>query len=82
MTNFLKNEISVYPNPVLDRLNIKSVTPVTSILNYNILGKKVWKRHIQSDNPIKQVDMSSLSIGIYFVKLSANNKTQTIKVIK
>lgn len=77
---FTKDDISVYPNPVLDRLNIKSITPVTSISIYNILGKMV--KDIQSDRPIKEIDMSSLSKGVYLVKVSANDKTQTIKVMK
>ncbi|WP_250432844.1 T9SS type A sorting domain-containing protein [Hanstruepera flava] len=77
---FSKEEVSVYPNPVLDRLNIESTSPVTSISIYNILGKKV--KEIQSDNPIKEIDMTSLSNGIYLIKVSAENKTQTIKVIK
>jgi hypothetical protein len=77
---FSKNEISVYPNPVIDKLKIKSITPVTSIAIYNILGKKV--KDIQSDNPIKEIDMSSLSKGVYLVKINSTDRTQTIKVMK
>lgn len=77
---FSQNDISVYPNPVIDRLNIKSIAPVTSISIYNILGKKV--KEFQSDNPIKEIDMSSLSKGVYLLKIDSSDRTQTIKVMK
>lgn len=77
---FSKNTISVSPNPVVNTLNIKSTTPVSSISVYNILGKEVL--HVQSQHTINDIDMRSLSKGIYLVKITADNKTQTIKVIK
>ena len=70
-------EISLYPNPVSDVLNIRGNTTELSIVIYNILGKQVMRSRI-----FNSLDVSSLNYGIYLVELSNGQKTTRRKLIK
>jgi len=50
-----------------------------SIAVYDVLGRKVWSQ-VQANNQV-QMDVSTLSAGTYFVRLSKGNQTQTEKLI-
>lgn len=64
----------LYPNPVQNYLNIKSSnTVINNIDIYNILGNKIF-----NTTSANQIDMSSYSAGIYFVKVN----DVTLKIIK
>ena len=64
----------LYPNPVQNYLNIKpSNTVINNIDIYNILGNKIF-----NTTSANQIDMSSYSAGIYFVKVN----DFTFKIIK
>ena len=75
-----KNNFSVYPNPVVDLLTIKSDTKITSVEVYS-----ADQRLILTDNNIKdnKVSLKSLSKGVYVIKIVDENKnTIAKKVIK
>lgn len=69
-----------YPNPVKDVLNLSYTTDITAVEVYNMMGQQVLTKSINL--PQGQVDMSNLSAGNYIVKISADQATKTIKVIK
>lgn len=70
----------VYPNPVVDNLNIQSNEPVKTVSIYNVLGKLV---HQSSPNTVSpSLDMGAYNSGIYFVEVTIGNSTRTVKVIK
>ncbi len=72
--------INIYPNPVKDILTINSLDQ--SIKNYKIYNSI---GQVVQINPLNeyQIDMSSLSNGVYFVKISSQSgKTITKKIIK
>ena len=77
---FNKAELKYYPNPVVDVLNISYSEPITSITVYNLLGQPVLQSKPNAANA--QADLSALAAGQYIVKLVAENKTQTVKVVK
>ena len=58
-----KWEITIYPNPVNDILNIKSTSGIKSGEIYNLLGKKITT--INSEN----IDVSKYNSGIYILKI-------------
>ncbi|NBV12611.1 MAG: T9SS C-terminal target domain-containing protein [Sphingobacteriia bacterium] len=60
----------VYPNPITTEsiLNIKSRINVTQIEITDVLGRIVY--HEDRDNPIDQVNLSSIPIGSYQLKIS------------
>jgi len=71
--------ISVYPNPVNDILTFSSNQPIEKILISNILGQQI-NANLDSDNIT--LDMSNLPSGNYFVRITIEGVSKTIKVIK
>ncbi|REE08134.1 putative secreted protein (Por secretion system target) [Winogradskyella pacifica] len=69
-----------YPNPVTNTLTLNAQKSIENITVYNMLGQKVLRT--DPNNIASELDMSSLSIGTYFVKVTIENVTQTIRVIK
>jgi hypothetical protein len=67
---------SIYPNPAKDRLYIDSDN-VNNIIVYNLFGKEIIK--INNQNTI---NVSSLSKGVYFIKVSDGINASTKKFIK
>lgn len=79
-SEFSLDSFSVYPNPVLDILNLRSASPVQNLVIYDILGKQVLRA--QPDAISSSIDMSSLPSGAYIVNVTINGTTQSVKVIK
>ncbi len=73
-----EGDIQIYPNPTSDRITINFKGEILkSVTIYNQLGRKV--KEATTDD----VDISNLSNGIYFVKItSQNGKIVTKKIIK
>lgn len=69
-----------YPNPVNDVLNLSYTENITKVQVINLLGQEV--KTSSMDATLAQVDMSNLPSGTYLVKVTANDKVKTIKVIK
>jgi hypothetical protein len=72
--------ITLYPNPVRDYLNLRSIDPIDQISVYNLLGQQV--RFSSPSNSQTSIDMTSLDTGIYVVKIKAGGKTGNYKIIK
>jgi uncharacterized protein (TIGR02145 family) len=78
----IRNEINIYPNPVIDNLNIDIAnTNKTGILTiYDLIGNIVFQKQI--DQVKNAIDVCSLKTGIYIIEFF---DTQTIvqkKLIK
>lgn len=69
-----------YPNPVSDVLNISYANEISKVQVMNLLGQEVMVKSINATQ--SQIDMSNLASGSYLVKVTADNKVKTIKVIK
>ncbi|APY07067.1 hypothetical protein BWZ20_01555 [Winogradskyella sp. J14-2] len=79
----LENNISFYPNPVNDNLNI-TVKQTTENLKYevfNMMGQVVSKGDLAPNNT-SVIDMTSYQSGVYFVKLSTATSAFTKKIMK
>lgn len=68
------------PNPVKSSLTIKALTIINSTSIYNLLGQIV-KTSTYNQAEIVE-DMSELSRGTYFVRVSSGNKTEVLKILK
>ena len=77
-SEFENFDVAIYPNPVSDRVFIKSKTPVKSVRVYSILGKEMSSTFLSGDT----IDMSSLSPGLYILKLYSETSEQTFKILK
>jgi len=74
-------ELSIYPNPVT---NGKIFIYITSKLNvtkkvdfYNVLGKRIFSTIITG----KEVNIANLSKGVYILKITENNISETRKLV-
>lgn len=75
-------EFTVYPNPVINRLTLmygSEVSPEAKVELYNALGQLVYQSTLSQ---AKEIDCSTLMHGFYFVKVTANGKSTTKKIIK
>ncbi|MFM7726772.1 MAG: T9SS type A sorting domain-containing protein, partial [Flavobacteriales bacterium] len=71
--------ISVYPNPAKSQLNVKFAGNKGSIEMFDLLGNNV----IESRTAVlgnNTIDVSSLSNGTYFVKVTVDGNAVTRKV--
>tara|TARA_B100001059_G_scaffold16402_1_gene13478 strand:- start:136 stop:1290 length:1155 start_codon:yes stop_codon:yes gene_type:complete len=69
------NSFSIYPNPTKEYLNI-DCSSLESVSIYNILGKELI------NNSNNRINVSSLSKGVYFIKVSDGINASTKKFIK
>ena len=82
VNSFASSNFKVYPNPTSNNWNFSSNNnlQIDSITVTDVLGKVVLVKNASSNEV--NVDASTLTNGIYFAKVTANNAVQTIKVIK
>ena len=73
------NAVSVYPNPTNGILNITSIGDATVEL-FDLTGKNVLISTSVNASKTKQINVSELANGVYFVKIS-NNDFVTIKKV-
>ena len=73
----------VYPNPTDDfiKIEMKNIESFAKIDIYNMQGILLISREL-SQNLINMISLSTLPSGIYFYKITAEEKTQTGKILK
>ena len=66
----LNVEISLYPNPVINSLNIQNSSEaiIEKVSIYNMRGKLI----LQEINPIAAIDLKSLDFGMHLVKIETS----------
>ena len=79
-STFNDQAFNFYPNPVKDILNLNYSKNISKVAVFNLLGQQVEVKIVNSNQ--SQIDMSHLASGTYMVKITANDQTKTIKVIK
>ena len=69
-----------YPNPVNNTLTLKAQRDIQNVSIYNMLGQEVLRT---APNAIENdVDMSTLQSGAYFVKVTIDDISETVRIIK
>lgn len=71
-------KIKVFPNPFLNNIELESNIEFTSVILLDILGNSIPLK-IQSGNII---NTSSLTSGVYFLKLKSASASQVLKLVK
>ncbi|WP_395043582.1 T9SS type A sorting domain-containing protein [Flavobacterium sp.] len=80
--NFNLNNITIYPNPSNGIYNISSGnTTIDEIIVYDVMGKTIKSSTNQSQNNTV-LNLTQVSSGIYFVKITANEQTTIKRIIK
>ena len=76
-SDFLSNQILVYPNPAQNLIHIQADNQTAIHLNvFDNLGRLVLSTYFKNT-----IDVSSLSNGHYFLRFSSNENVQTKKLI-
>lgn len=84
----LRNELKVYPNPMIDNLNIelKLYNRSSVIIEvYSITGQKVRVENLDNPNIGKntlQLNLSNLDNGTYIIRTIQNGQVSTSKFVK
>ena len=73
-------KFSYYPNPTNDFVNVTYSDEITQVKVFNMLGQQVIERKVNATTT--QVDMSKLASGTYFLEVTSNEVSKTVKVIK
>jgi len=76
----IDNTISVFPNPVLDELNVKSAAPLRSIAVYGMDGVMVRKAVLSVMEHTS--DLAGLPSGMYVVRVVSDEGISVQKVMK
>ena len=77
-----EEKIDISPNPTNGILNVKieSLTTKTEFKIYNCLGKLMQQGYLEGGN--NRIDFSTLTTGIYFLKLNSESLEISKKIIK
>lgn len=73
----------VFPNPVVNQLNIQIPTTSSEPTNlkiYNVLGKLILEKDITQSET--QLDMSSMASGVYLMSFESEKGSKLFKLIK
>jgi PKD repeat protein len=73
-------ELQLYPNPVSDELFILNADQNSTVEVYNLSGKLVLTRKLETDNNL--LNVSTLKAGLYILKANGNQRTSLVKFIK
>jgi len=79
----LTNSFRVFPNPVVDDLNIflaDKIEGKTEIKIYSMDGKALWSKTYT--NIPSNINISDLNTGVYILDCNVNGKKYTAKIIK
>ncbi len=75
-----KAQVKVYPNPVVDVLNIEADSKVSTVQVFDLTGKVVSSHAL---NAVKnQVNLSKLTPGVYVVNIQTEKGIQSVKIVK
>lgn len=81
LSNYMLDNISMYPNPTSNILNIDSPNSILEYELHNTLGQIVLKGKTL-DYGKNEIDLSSLSAGSYLIKVSNDRNVAYKKIIK
>jgi len=75
------NSISLYPNPVIDKLTVSAKSKISQVTVCNLLGQSVKTAFVNSLN--ETIDLSDVASGNYFITVKlATGIVSTYKTVK
>ena len=80
LDDLVKFDFKSYPNPVKDVLRVSANSRMEKIEIYSLLGQNVLSKSI--NNTKDELNVSSLSRGVYLAKVYINDSVGTYKIIK
>ena len=75
-----ENAFTYFPNPVKNELTLKAQKNIQNVSVYNMLGQEVLRA---TPNTLESnLNMNELSQGAYFVQVTINDVTETVRILK
>lgn len=80
--DFQRSSFTVYPNPAGDviHISVRNDKTIDSIGVYSVLGAKITS--VKLSATLRDIDVSSLQAGLYFVKITSDEKVENVRFIK
>lgn len=80
--DFSLNKFKISPNPVTSDFNVELPNAIESAIVevHDVLGKRLFSSQVTSLSP--NVDVTNLNSGIYLVRVSSGDVSQTKRIIK
>lgn len=80
----LNSAISIYPNPVVDKINIQVSQKLNNanVRIFNPMGQVVYQNEFKSLSNTQSIDLKSAPAGIYMVYIKSDEGTISKKIIK
>lgn len=80
----LNQSVNVYPNPVVDNLNLQITDKLTNatVRVFNPMGQVLYQNEYKSLTSTQNIDFKSIPSGVYLVYIKSDEGTITKKVIK
>ena len=78
--SFDLSQLKYYPNPTNNILNLEYSQAISSVKVYNLVGQQILVANPNTTSV--KMDLSYLNSGTYFVNITSENNSKTIKVIK
>ena len=82
----VSGDITAYPMPFQDILNINIGSDVVKNIDYNVYsltnGKLVYSGQNNNQSGMLRLDLSGIADGIYYLKLNLDSKKSSFKIIK
>ena len=79
LSSITKKDVKIYPNPTNGLFTVVTEDNDSRIEIYSVNGQLVYSEQVSSLKT--QIDLSNLVKGIYFIKVSSDNKVANSKVI-
>ena len=79
--NEVKNRISIYPNPASHVLTLQNPEAGTYAI-YDVVGRLALTGKVKESGVDQQIDISRLVDGVFTLKVTSNNSTQSYNFIK
>jgi hypothetical protein len=76
---------SLYPNPSKYFINVSFSSPLSEdalLISIDLMGKRQFRVFIPRQTAKKEIDISELSSGIYFLTLETRTGSVTKKLVK
>lgn len=80
----LNSQISIYPNPVIEKLNIRSEEQLKNvhIKIFDAMGTVVYDKKSDNFNKNESLNLSTVPAGVYMVYIKSDKGVVTKKIIK
>jgi len=80
VSEFQNAQVSMYPNPATNKLNLDAKNAIESVAVFNLLGQNVLAQNPNSKSV--SLDVSDLQSGVYVMKATINGKESASRFVK